>query len=99
MQEYGFTDTEPWSEKLKWLGYDSSNYFALLGSIGLFFFGLGMQGFISFVFDKFKLPCISKRVRDYFKMTEYKRKQVRFFMEAIFELMICGFAGYKQLAV
>ena len=34
---FGFQETDYWSEQLRWLSYDSGNYIELLGSLGVFF--------------------------------------------------------------
>ena len=35
--DYGFSETNAWSDKFVWLDYDSGNFVELLGSLSFFF--------------------------------------------------------------
>ena len=44
--DYGFHESDSWSEKFAWIGYESSNFIELIGSIGLFLLLFAIRGVI-----------------------------------------------------
>ena len=102
MLEYldlGFHQSEPWSQKFIWIGYDSTNSVQLLGSIFIIILYLAFKGLMMLLVNHLKLMVRVTCLRRFLDKDDFKQGLVRFLHETLFELLICSLLGFKMLEI
>ena len=95
--DFGFTQSDPWSDQFAWLGYDSSNYVELMGSLLVILLLILIQGLLTLCFSVCNIRTRSKKIRSCFSSLAFKQALMRFFQEALIEHVICSSVGFKLL--
>ena len=97
MIDFKFQKTDPMNERFVWLGYDSTNFIEQLGSILIFLIYMVIKGvlvgIVSFI------HCSSKyaTLNNFLNSQAFKQSTVRFFLETLFELVICALLSFRML--
>ena len=98
LYEFGFTETEPWSQNFDWLSYGSVNFIDSMGSITVFALILCIQGLLVLF-----ITCLGPRMFcsrfNWFNTLSYKQSALTFVYEAMFELVICISISMQMLKI
>ena len=91
--------SEPWSWRVEWLGYGSSNFVENLGAILVIIFILLLQGIIVLLLQfcecSRRIKACGPIEKVFGSCLDYQGAVIRFFMETFFELLICAMVGFK----
>lgn len=89
--DFKFTETSPRNERFEQLGYESSNFIEILGSISLYIFlFFPIIGGVSALAYAAKVNIKSTWVRKRIAPTRVKQGVVRFVLETFFELFVAS---------
>ena len=89
--DFGFTETDPRNERFEQLGYESSNFIEILGSISLYIFVFfPILGGMSVLAYATKVNIRSPWVKTRIDPTHVKQGVIRFVLETFFELFIAS---------
>ena len=97
--DFGYSPTEAYHEKFIWLGYEDSNFINIMGSISLFIIYFIIKGVFVVMFA---CCCKSRglsRISRFLDSTTFKQGLLRFYLETVFELVICCLISFKMLEV
>ena len=97
--DFGFTRSDPWSERFKWLDYDSGNYIELMGSLCVFLLIFVIQGVLILVLSQCRVCRRRKSLQWFTDSVAFKQALMRFFFETFFELVICASVGFKLFEI
>jgi hypothetical protein len=95
--DFGYSPTEPYNEKFIWLGYENSNFIHIMGSITLFLIYFFAKGIFVIIFACVKCSRRLSRLESFLDSTKFKQGLIRFFLETLFELIICCLISFKML--
>ena len=98
--DFGFSETDPYSENFEWLGYDSANFFTNLGSIAMFMFFLCINTLVNpiLTFMKWRRIEFFSLVKRYrMRLSEVVNSWITTYLECYFELFIASIAGLLML--
>ena len=102
LEEYfdlNFTKTEPWNRRFGWLDYESSNFFELLGSLNLYIIFILFQATLIIPVHCLKVDLKFSLLKRIFSLKSLLTTITFFFIEALFELLLCGLISFKMFKV
>ena len=105
--DFGFTETDPYSENFEWVGYETHNFIECLGSIVIFLFLIVLKNLLSLFFMLLGLiritcccKCCGKCRRSLIQSKDaFISSWIQFLLEVFFELLISSMVGLKLYGI
>ena len=97
--DFKFHETAPWGEKFVWLGYESSNFMELLGTISMVVIYIVIKGVLIAIYLCVKCKTKSGKLEKFLNSQEFNQGLIRFFLETMFELIMCTLISFKMLEI
>ena len=95
MIDFGFTETEHWSENFAWLDYESINFMESMGSISLWIWiGLIFALAVLILYIS-KVNLRSNMVKSFFLPMSLAHISIRFMQATLYEIMISASIGVR----
>ena len=94
-----FEKSESWSKEFAWLGYDSSNFFELLGSINIYVAYLCIRGLMILLVRAFKCAFKRKSLKDFSTPHKFGQDILLFLLETFFEISIACAISFKLFEI
>ena len=97
--DFGFTETEPQSDKFELLGYETSNFIEGMGSIMLFFWAWFIYIILVALISCKRRRLQLKQKHKYFDAMKAWDSCLNFLQGTFFEAMVCVSVSMKQFAI
>jgi len=105
--DFGFTETDPYSENFEWVGYSTTNFIECLGSIVIFLFLLVLKNLLSLfmmLLGLIRVNCCCKSCGKYRRSLIQSKDAfvsgwISFLLETYFELLISSMVGLRLYGI
>ena len=91
--DFGFTETEPWSENFVWLDFESINFMESMGSISLWIWIGFLYAFFVLCLRVFHVKLRNEKLKKLFSPLSLAHLTIKFMLGTLYEIMISASIG------